>query len=76
MRPSYAQDLTNVEYLKHRDAMDNEWELYRSIMPYIFIMMPVSYLIADYFLRGLKTYSDKITDVMHRQTMAILSKGV
>merc|ERR1719210_2106108 len=35
--------------------------------------MPVSYLIADYFLRGLKTYSDKITDVMHRQTMAILS---
>jgi len=73
MRPSYAESLTNVELLKHRDPMDNEWELYRSIMPYIFLLMPVSYLLADNFLRGLKDYSDKVTEKIHRQTMVMIS---
>jgi len=73
MRPSYAESLTNVELLKHRDPMDNEWELYRSIMPYIFLLMPVSYLLADNFLRGLKDFSDKVTETIHRQTMVMIS---
>jgi len=44
MRPSYVEGY-------HRDTMDNEWELYRSIAPYLFLLMPVSYLAVDYMTR-------------------------
>ena len=44
MRPSYVEGY-------HRDTMDNEWELYRSIAPYLFLLMPVSYLAVDHMTR-------------------------
>lgn len=47
MRPS--------DYLSgyHRDTMDNEWELYRSIAAYLFVLMPLSYLAVEYVTQKL-----------------------
>ena len=52
LRPTYLTYDGLPGFMSHRDAMDSEWELYRSVMPYLFVLMPISYLGVEFLFRN------------------------
>ena len=51
LRPTYITYDGLPNFMSHRDKMDSEWELYRSVMPYLFVIMPISYLVLEFVVR-------------------------